>query len=113
MLNMVSFFIGVNPVADTLTELYTPGTGKSSQANVFVTNTGAAPTKIRIAIRQAASPGPEYAYLIYNKDIAPGQTINLTGLNIPIVGAVAYGIYVYCQEAVCTFSATGIETYQT
>ena len=94
-----------DPVAATLTALYTVPASTQAVVNVFIANRSAVATSFRVSVAIAGAADANQQYLAYDVAIAGTITAKIIGISL---GA-ADVIRCYATLATLSFVATGVE----
>lgn len=96
-----------NPIAATLTELYTvPAATKTTVSTITVCNRSATPTTFRISAAVAGNTLADTQYIYYDQAVDGNSTY---GITIGMTLAATDKIRVYSTLATLTFCAFGVE----
>lgn len=94
-----------NPLAATLTDLYTVPASTNFAGAVFISNRSAVLTTFRIAVAPAGAADALQHYIAYDVSIDGNETASFTGLALTATDK----IRVYATLATLSFTATGVE----
>ena len=93
-----------NPVAATLTDLYTVPASTSFSGNLTIANRSTA-TSFRVSLAPAGAADALSQYIAYDAAISANQVIQLSGIAL----ATTDKIRVYATLATLTFTVQGVE----
>lgn len=97
----------VNPLATTLTTLYTvPGAAQTAVSSLTICNQAASPGTFRVAVRPAGAAIDPKHYLAYDTAIAANASIVL---DLGITLATTDVVSVYASSASQSFNLSGTE----
>ena len=93
------------PAAGVNTTLLTVASGKQAEVTLFITNQGANPDQIRVALTRSGEVLSSPDYIAWDIPITAPGVFNATGIGL------AQGDFVTIRSALgyCSFVATGLE----